>query len=246
MVDANDIHNCLYLIGVNSSMRPFLNTLMSKTAKLRDFTPEGLFSDMRSWSATDKVLNSTRPPKNPKPNKDKGKTTPSEGTQALLSHSSGESCWSASNPHSRPRNTPDGPKGNPSLPHCSHCYKNGYVLNNHTKESCKDLLRLSNPPSALSTTNKSPSSSKLPLTETAKVSWASRLANKSSPTALVADSDESSDDVQSDLKSLISVLAAIDEDPSSLSALMTSTPKSDHHYLHKLGTQASGASLSTW
>jgi len=121
-------------------------------------------------------------------------------------------------------------------------------LNNHTKESCKDLLRLSNPPSALSTTNKSPSSSKLPLTETAKkVSWASRLlANKSSPTALVADSDESSDDVQSDLKSLISVLAAIDEDPSSLSALMTSTPKSDHHYLHKLGTQASGASLSTW
>ena len=250
MVDANDIHNCLYLIGVNNSMRPFLNTIMSKTAKLRDFTPEGLFSDMCSWSATNKVLNSTRPLKNPKPNKDKGKTIPSESTQALLSHSSGESCWSAFNPHSRPRNLTDGPKGNPSLPHCSHCFKNGYVFNNHTKDGCKDLLRLSSP-QAPSTSNKSSPLTKPPPAQALKTSWANRQANKGLPSpvqGLVADSEESTDeDAQSDLQGLISALAAIDNDPSSsLSAFMTSTtPQSDDYYLKNLGTQASGANLST-
>ena len=143
------ISSMLLLCGVNSSFNTKIQQILALPKRLDEYSLAELSLDLQSYAANTATF------KQP-PTVD---IHPSSNQQvahgALLSTAQPRppsaypakppSPFSPTHPHSRLRGPSTGP-GNPQKPHCPHCFKNGWIFNNHnclgaSNAVCGDLDR---------------------------------------------------------------------------------------------------------
>ena len=144
--------NCVLLKGVNKEMAPLItNLLTSPTSNLRSMTDVSIMASFRKFKNNTIANNQNRQLSNQNPNPKNRTQQHNAPTAALATPHNPFSRPPKENkykfpdhPHSRETVTPVNSgkhKGDPALPHCTHCLKAGYISNNHTVEECYDLGR---------------------------------------------------------------------------------------------------------
>jgi hypothetical protein len=147
--------NCVLLKGVNKEMNPLItNLLTSPTSNLRNMTATSIMDSFRKYKNNAIANNENRQLSNSNPNpnpRNRNNHQPNQSTAALATNSNSSPRPTKDNhyqfphhPHSRDTVSPvnsGSPKGDPTLAHCTHCLKAGYISNKHTASNCFDLAR---------------------------------------------------------------------------------------------------------
>ena len=157
------LHKLCILAGINDAMYDELRAIIND--------PKSNFNDLSAAELVDMLakaeLNSNQRAKNaaPRPPPTVPPAPPSVPTEQSLALGTVHrvaSCWTPTNPHHRPKYDSTKPfyekdgvtiarNGDPKLPHCPHCAKNGWVSHTHGfsgKPPCIDLQRLNDLTSA--------------------------------------------------------------------------------------------------